>query len=126
MAFGNVGVELQLHSVLYNLGAGWDDGDETKVGCIGGPTGFMNEVNNEMLPGCGKLTGCKAVVENVGKEVTDDIELRIQILRQTRAEELLWTRGQSGESGKRQGSGRGAGTHPGKVRGLSPYPGLYL
>ena len=49
-----------------------------KVGCFGWATGFVDGMDNEVLSGGGKLTGCETGVENEEKDVTDGIETELQ------------------------------------------------
>ena len=67
-----------MHNFLYNFGDGWDDGDGAEVGCFGRATGFMDGVNNGMLPGGRKLTGCETGVENEEKNITDGFESKLK------------------------------------------------
>ena len=40
----------------------------------------MDDVNNGVLPGCGKITGCKTGVENEEKDVTDGARTKFEDL----------------------------------------------
>ena len=70
----HVGVQLLLSNFFYKLGEGGDDRDGTIVGCTGVAAGFVDWVDNRVLPGRWKFTGCETGVENDEKDVTDGVE----------------------------------------------------
>ena len=78
MIAGHVGVQLLLDHFFYEFGEGRDDGDGTIVGYFGRIAGFVDWVNNGVLPGCGKITGCEAGVDNEEKDVTNGIETKLE------------------------------------------------
>ena len=70
----HAGIKLLLGSFFNSLGEGGCAGDGTEVGWFGRSTGFVDGVDNGMLPGLGKFTRCEAGVENEEKDVADDIK----------------------------------------------------
>ena len=78
MVASHVGIQLLLSDLFYSLREGGDDRDGTDIGCFGGATGFVDGMDNGVLPGRGKFTGCETGVENEEKDVTDGIKTKFE------------------------------------------------
>ena len=74
MVARHVGVQLLLSNFFYKFGKGRNNGDRSIVGWISRITGFVDGVDDGVLPGCGKFTSCETGVDEVKEDVTDGIE----------------------------------------------------
>ena len=76
MVARHVGVQLLLGNFLYKFGEGGDDGDRAIVGWIRRIAGFVDGVDDGVLPGRGNFTGSETGVDKVKEDVTNGIETK--------------------------------------------------